>query len=115
MLLGLGDDNAQLIPNEVVLLCGGLALAYGIFLQLKLDKKIIPSRSELEFDIRKLPSKVYLIIGIVFIRLNRFVDFIDQNMEVNLAVTLIGIAITFYGLNLFFREKRINRESGNIE
>ena len=109
LLLGFGDDKAQLIPNEVVFTCGGLALAYGIFLRLKLDKKIIPGRSELEFDFRKLPAKVYLIIGIVFIRLNRFVDFIDQNQKLNMAVTIIGIAITFYGLNLFFREKRMKR------
>lgn len=115
IVLGLGDDSGRLIPNEYVWILGGLGLIYGIFLQLKLERKIFPAKTEWKFDLRKLPSKVYIIIGVGLIKMNRFIDVVDQYLELNIIVTVVGALIMLYGLSIYFREKRIKKESGNIE
>ena len=115
IVLGLGDDKGRLIPNEYVWILGGLGLIYGIFLQLKQDGKIFPVSTEWKFDLRKLPSKAYIIIGVGLLKMNRYIDVVDQYLELNIIVTSVGALITIYGLRVFFREKRIKKESGNIE
>ena len=115
IVLGLGDDKGRLIPNEYVWILGGLGLIYGIFLQLKLEGKIFPANAEWKFDLRKLPSKAYIIIGVGLLKMNRYIDVVDQYLELNIIVTSVGALITIYGLRVFFREKRIKKESGNIE
>ncbi|MBC72472.1 MAG: hypothetical protein CMH47_09395 [Muricauda sp.] len=115
IVLGLGDDKGRLIPNEYVWILGGLGLIYGIFLQLKQEGKIFPVSTEWKFDLRKLPSKAYIIIGVGLLKMNRYIDVVDQYLELNIIVTSVGALITIYGLRVFFREKRIKKESGNIE
>lgn len=115
IVLGLGDDKGRLIPNEYVWILGGLGLIYGIFLQLKQEGKIFPANTEWKFDLRKLPSKAYIIIGVGLLKMNRYVDVVDQYLELNIIVTSVGAFTMLYGLSIFFREKRIKKESGNVE
>ena len=98
IVLGLGDDKGRLIPNEYVWILGGLGLIYGIFLQLKLEGKIFPANAEWKFDLRKLPSKAYIIIGVGFI--SQFPLLMDYKLlGIGLAFFIMGWTVQKFGLS----------------
>ena len=115
VLLGFGDDNGRLISNEIVLISGGLALGYGLILQMKSDNKIEPTKSPGKFEWIKLSPRIYILIGIIIARLNRIFPFVDKYSEFEIAISAIGLLIAFYGTFLFLQEKRNKKQSGNIE
>tara|TARA_R110000751_G_scaffold130263_1_gene232244 strand:- start:995 stop:1384 length:390 start_codon:yes stop_codon:yes gene_type:complete len=115
ILLGFGDNTGKLIPSWVSFLTGGFALIYGAFLHYKMDNKILSISKDWNFDWKTLSSKVYIIIGILLMRMNRFVDYLDEHFEVDIFFSIIGGIFAIYGLKLHFIEKREKRESGNIE
>ena len=114
-LLGFGDNTGKLIPSWITFSTGGFALIYGIYLHYKLDNKIFSLKNDWKFDWRKLSSKVYIVLGILILKMDRFIDFINDNFILDSLLFVIGFALMLYGLNLFFKEKRERKESGNIE
>ncbi len=115
VLLGFGDDNSRLISNEIVLISGGLALGYGLILQMKSGNKIEPTKSPDKFEWTKLSPKNYILIGIIIARLNRIFPFLGKYSDWEIIISSIGLIIAFYGTYLFLQEKRKRKESGNIE
>ena len=115
ILLGLGDDTGKLIPSWVAFLAGGFALVYGTYLHYRIDNKVLSISKNWAFDWKELPSKVYIVIGILIMRMYRLIDYINENFEIMMFFFAIGISLTLYGLKLHFKEKREKRESGNIE
>ena len=47
--------------------------------------------------------------------MDRFVEYLDENFEVNIFFSIVGEAFALYGLKLYFKEKKQKNESGNIE
>ncbi|WP_282075639.1 hypothetical protein [Maribacter aquivivus] len=114
-LLGFGDNSGKLIPSWITFLIGGLALFYGIYLYYKAENKLFSLNNDWKFDWRALSSKVYIVIGILILRMDRFIDYINENFILDILHSVVGFALMLYGLNLFFKEKREKKGSGNIE
>lgn len=112
ILLGFGDDSWKLIPSEFVFSSGVLFILYGIFLHFKLKGKLPKNKFDWKINLRNLSSKVYILIGIIILRMDRFTDIFDDRIELNITKLIIGITIILYGLSLHFKDKR---ERGDIE
>ncbi|RKS42505.1 hypothetical protein BC962_3263 [Gillisia mitskevichiae] len=120
ILMGLGDDQNEIIPSEIKFSTGVLFIIYGIFLLYKNNNSGRVkgnSKSEIGKKYIKRYSFIYLAIGALLVKTPSFL-FPDTYLELNLTVIsiyIIGSGFLIYGLNMFLKEKRLKKESGFIE
>ena len=117
VLMGIGKNEAELIPSELKLTFGILLIIYGIYLIYKPSTENSETESLTKKQSKKRSSYIYLAIGALMLKSP---DFFDPNnpYELNFIKVLVyifGFGFVIYGLNLFFKEKREKRESGSIE
>jgi len=114
-LLGFGDDSGKVIPAWFAFATGGFAIFYGLYLRYKIDDKIFKITKDWKFNWKNISSDVYLTLGILCMRMNRLVDAVDKNVKLHLLFAFIGLALICYGIQLFLKEKKEKKESGNLE
>lgn len=115
LLLGLGDDTGKVFSADIILTVGGAFIIYGILLYLWILKKNEKFAFSFPKKVSQLPARVYLIIGVLILRIDRFLSFISDNLTLIIIQCALGIFISFYGVQRLFHERRMKRESGNIE
>mgnify|MGYP003127979947 CR=1 FL=1 len=120
ILMGLGNDQNNIIPSEIKLCIGVLFIIYGIFLMYKNNNSGRVkgnSKSEIGKKYIKRYSFIYLAVGALLLKTPSFL-FPDTYLELNwivISIYIIGSGFLIFGLNIFLKEKRLNQESGSIE
>jgi len=120
VIMGIGDDKTELIPSEIKLTIGFLAIGYGIYLIYRPKEKFTESSSTSErkkTDKKIRPSYVYLGIGVLTMKLTQYLITNNDNILSFwiIIIGIIGFSISLYGLKIFFKERREKKESGSIE
>ena len=117
ILMGFGDNKAEIIPSEIKFITGFLIIIYAIFL---LYENNFKNEKPNEEDRKKFNTKnsyIYLALGALLLKSPKLI-FPDHYLDLNfiiISLYLSGFGFLIFGLNLFLKEKRREKESGSIE
>ncbi|MCB7480296.1 hypothetical protein [Christiangramia sediminis] len=86
ILMGIGDNQIEIIPSEIKLISGFLIICYGIFLFNKNNSKNDKSIVENKRKFKTRYSFIYLAIGALLLKSSKFI-FPDQYLKLNIITT----------------------------
>ena len=120
--MGFGNNSGEVIPSWAKLGIGVVVIGYGIYLnyfqKVKTNNPQSDRISSTKGTSKKArPSYAYLTVGVLLLS---FSNYLNQENEYllnfwTIAVWTVGLALSMFGLYLFFKERREKKESGNIE
>lgn len=117
IIMGIGNDENEVIPSEIKWLVGILIIAYGVYILYKPKTENSETKTLTKKSNKIRPSYIYMGIGVLFLKSTKIID--PNNPYdfsfMKIALYIIGFGFVIYGIYLFFKEKKEKRESGSIE
>lgn len=117
ILMGFGDNEAEIIPSEIKFITGFAIIIYAIFLLYRSNFKNKINNEEVKKKFNAKNSYIYLALGALLLKSPKLI-FPNHYLELNfiiISLYLLGFGFLIFGLNLFLKEKRRKKESGSIE